>query len=293
MINEDATIPEDAVLKVIEGVEFSGRVNVEDTILLDNVRSAIRRPYPQIKPQGLNFERAALVGGGPSLKTTEHELVDLLKERAALITVNGSYHWCLEHNLIPKTQMVMDARPSNARFVKPYVPHCRYVIASQCAPEVWNAVEGYPDVWIFHCVNEAEGAFKELLDQHYLGNWYGVGGGITVITRAMSLLRAIGCVRFDLFGVDCCFLDGQHHAYAQEENEKDRAFPFKVYPTGHPELEQRFLCAPWHAKQFECFLQMIRVNGHHFQINVHGNGLLASALAMSADLQIATEKGET
>jgi hypothetical protein len=293
MINADETLASEEALKVIEGVEFHGKVNVVDEVLLANVRSAIRRPYPQIRPGQLHYDRAVIVGGGPSLESTKDELLDLLKEGAALVTVNGSYHWCLENNLIPKTQMVMDARPSNARFLKPYLPNCRYVLASQCAPETWDAVEGYQNVWMFHAVNESEGPFKELLDKHYLGNWYGVGGGITVVTRAISLLRATGCVRFDLFGVDCCFLDGKHHAYEQPENERDRAFTFKVSPVGHPELEQKFRCAPWHAKQFECFLQMIRVNGHHYQLNVHGNGLLASALAMSADLQIATEMGDT
>jgi hypothetical protein len=293
VINADEKVADDVSLQVIEGIEFHGQINVADESLLANVRSAIRRNHPQIRPQPPTYERAAIVGGGPSLNSTLSELTDVLKEGAALITVNGSYHWCLEHNLIPKTQIVLDARPSNARFVKPYLPNCRYVLASQCAPELWDAVEGYQNVWIFHAVNEAEGPFKDLLDDYYHGNWYGVGGGITVVTRAISLLRSIGCLRFDLFGVDCCFLDGEHHAYPQEENERDKAYTFKVSPVGHPELEQKFECAPWHAKQFECFLQMIRVNGHHYQLNVHGNGLLASALAMNADLQIATEQGET
>jgi hypothetical protein len=290
MINDSATVPDPDVMKVLEGIEMTGKVNVDDTTLLENVRSAIHRPYPQIRPQGANYDRVVLVGGGPSLADTEDELVQLVKEGAKLVTVNGSYQWCLERNLIPKTQLVMDARASNARFVHPYTPGCRYVLASQCAPETWDAVEGRPDVWMFHAVNEAEGPFKDLLDKHYLGRWFGVGGGITVITRAISLLRTVGFLRFDLFGVDCCFLHGQHHAYEQAENDRDRPLPFRVSPVGHPELERKFNCAPWHAKQFECLLQMIRLNGQHFLINVHGDGLLAYALSTSAELQTQFEQ---
>ena len=273
-------------MKVLEGIELQGRVNVSDEILLDNIRSAIRRPHPQIRPNAPNGDRVVLVGGGPSLEDTEDELVQLVREGAKLVTVNGSYQWCLDRNLHPRTQIVMDARASNARFVDPVVPGCRYVLASQCAPETWDAVEGRSDVWMFHAADRTEGPTKDLLDAHYLGRWCAVGGGVTVVARAIALLRIVGYVRFDLFGVDCCFLGGKHHAYTQPENDRDKPLPFKVSPTGHPELERTFHCAPWHAKQFECFLQMIRHSGDQFMLNVHGDGLLAYALRTSADVSL-------
>jgi 6-hydroxymethylpterin diphosphokinase MptE-like len=303
MINESCVVPEDdKTLDVLEGVSLSGKVNVDDDVLLTNVRSAIRRPYPQIRPGHMNPDRIVLVGGGPSLKDTEDELADLVADGAALVTVNGAYHWCLERHLFPKTQIVMDARTSNARFVEPAVPRCRYVLASQCAPETWDAVEGRPDVWMFHAAGGSDGPLKALLDAHYLGQWFGVGGGVTVVTRAIMLLRAAGYLRFDLFGVDSCFMHGEHHAYAQAENQQDRAFPFVVHPTDRPDLARTFQCAPWHAKQFECFLQMIRVNGSRFILTVHGDGLLAYALSSCADGGIeyhtqatdnASDKGKT
>lgn len=288
MINETAVLEPD-VLKVLDGIELKGAVNVADDLLLDNVRASIRLPYPQIRPQPPNYDRVVLVGGGPSLADTEDELITLVRDGAKLVTVNGAYQWCLERNLFPKTQIVMDARPSNARFLHPAIPHCNYVIASQCAPETWQAVEGRQDVWIFHAAAGSEGPLKDLLDAHYLGNWFGVGGGTTVATRALSLLRTLGYLRFDLFGIDSCFLHGQHHAYEQAENAHDKPLKFKVHPPGRPDLERVFDCAPWHVKQFEDVLQMIRVNGQHFLLNIHGNGLLAYALASSAELEWTTE----
>ena len=44
----------------------------------------------------------------------------------------------------------------------------------------------------------------------------------------------------DLFGVDSCTKNGQHHAYAQPENDADRVVPFRVSPTDHPELGRIF-----------------------------------------------------
>jgi hypothetical protein len=49
------------------------------------------------------------------------------------------------------------------------------------------------------------------------------------------------------------------------------------------------MCAPWHAKQLECFLQSIRLNGHQFLLNVHGDGLLAFALSSSAGVEWSTD----
>lgn len=290
MINEANTVS-DGVLKVIDGVEMSGKVNVDDEQLLANIRSAVRRPHPQVKPQGANYDRIALVGGGPSLKDTEGELVELIKQGAKLVTMNGAYQWCIERNLFPKSQIVMDARPSNARFLNPEIPGCRYVLASQCAPETWDAVEGRSDVWMFHAASGVTGDLKDFLDAHYLGQWFGVGGGVTVATRAIGLLRTLGYMRFDLFGVDSCWMDGAHHAFDQVENQHDKVYKFLAAPSDDLTLGREFYCSPWHVKQFEDFLQLIRVNGQHFLLNVHGDGLLAYALRVNAELQLCvTEK---
>jgi Protein of unknown function DUF115 len=288
MLNASDIVP-DSDLKVLNGVELKGGVNVSDDIILKNIESAIRRQVPQIRTQPPNRDRVVLVGGGPSLNYTEQELVQLIQEGAKLVTVNGAYHWCLERNLFPKTQIVMDARASNSRFVEPEVPNCNYVLASQCAPETWDKVINRSSVWIFHAVGDSEGEAAKLLDKFYMGQWFGVGGGTTVVSRAISLLRMTGYMRFDLFGVDCCFLDKNHHAYPQPENVNDQAFPFVVYPEGHSELARTFMCAPWHAKQFEDFLQLIKINGQHFMLNVHGDGLLAYTLEMNANIVVESE----
>ncbi len=283
MLNEGCHVAED--VKVLEGIELVGRVNVDDDGLIANITSAIRRGLPQIKPHPPKPDRVCLVGGGPSLESTLPELRELIFEGAKLVTVNGAYRWCIEHNLQPRTQIVMDARAHNARFLTPYVPECRYVLASQCHPAIFDAVQDYPDVWLFHAASGTDGDLKALLDAFYRKQWFGVGGGTTVITRALSLLRTLGYLRFDFFGVDSCWLDGRNHAYEQPENARDRRMPFKIHPSGEPEKAHIFWCAPWHVKQLEDFVQMIRVNAEHFKINVHGNGLLAYALQASANME--------
>jgi len=119
----------------------NGRMNTDESTVLANIASSIRRGHPQWRGGPLRPDRICLVGSGPSLKDTEAELRQAVWEGAVLVTLNGAYHWCIERGLRPQTQNVMDARTSNARFLEPAVPKCNYVLASQCDPAVWDAVE--------------------------------------------------------------------------------------------------------------------------------------------------------
>lgn len=281
----------DTVLKVIDGLEFvDQRLNTPEETMLAQVQASIRRGHPQVWPSGLKPDRIALVGGGPSLDSTLPELVDLIRQGAKLVTVNGSYRWCVENNLQPSAQVVLDARAGSARFVEPEIPKCRYYLASQTQPSVWDAVDGREHVGIWHAVApESDSDIGKTLTEYYAGAWHGVAGGTTVITRAIGLLRMIGYLRFDLFGVDSCFFGETHHAYAQVENEQDRKFRVTVHPTGHPEQGRDFWCAPWHLKQAEDFAQIVRVLGDKFLLNVHGDGLIAYMLKSSADVVLTQE----
>lgn len=283
---ETVDTADEAILHVIDGIEFKGHINTPDDQLLANVQHSIRLGHPQVCVQPPKTDRVVLVGGGPSLDETLPELRDLYFAGAKVATVNGSYRWCIERNIRPSAQIVLDARAENARFVDPPVPGCAYLLASQCAPETWAAVQDRPNVRIWHAVNEGNTAVAPVLQQFYKGRWTATPGGTTVIMRAITVLRQLGYMRFDLFGVDSCFMDGKGHAYAQPENDSDKAHPFKVYPSGHPELAREFLCAPWHAKQIECFLQLIRLHGEQFLLNVHGDGVLAHVLKVCAQAEV-------
>jgi hypothetical protein len=279
----DPPISQEVTNRVFEGVTLSGQVNVEDAGILENVQFAIRQQHPQIWPQQPRPERVCLVGGGPSLADTEQELVNLVYEGAQLVTCNGAYQWCLDRHLKPNGQVVVDARAHNARFVNPPVPGCRYYVASQAHPETWRAVAGREWVAIFHSASGDNDVLKPVLDEFYHGAWVGVTGGSTVILRAIGLLRILGYLRFDLFGVDSCWLGAESHAYAQPENAKDQRIRVKAFPPGGGEGRE-FVVSPWHLAQAEDFIRFIRVQGNQFLLNVHGRGLLRYMLESSAEV---------
>jgi hypothetical protein len=197
------------------------------------------------------------------------------------VTVNGSYQWCIDHNIRPSYQVVMDARPTNARFLTPEVPGCKYWLASQCHPDTFAMVKDYEFVRIFH-VSNPDCMEKPLLDEYYHGHWYGVMGGTTVASRAIGLMRMLGFLRFDLFGIDSCWMDGAHHAFDQPENTRDKPLRVAVKCADNKDDGRVFVVSPWHLKQAEDFLEFIRSAGHAFQLHVHGDGMLAYMLQRAA-----------
>jgi hypothetical protein len=283
--------PPEAALQVLETTNFSlksGHVNVSDETILSHVRHSIRLGHPQVRMQQLQLDRIALVGSGPSLAQTEPELVALLRDPSVkLVTMNGAYQWALAHNLRPSAQIILDARATNARFLDPAIPACRYLLASQCHPDTFAAAAGR-DVWIFHAAGP-DSALKDLLDTFYLKKWHGVVGGTTVFTRALALLRMLGFLRFDVFGVDSCWMGEEHHALPQPENETDKRYTVEV-TAAEATIGRRFVCSPWHMKQAEDFLQFVRVNGSQFLLHLHGDGLLAYMLEAGAETLTATQE---
>ena len=277
-------VESDPRLKVFTGLSLGpGTTNLTAEEFQTNIRAAIKRQHPQLRRQGIQPDRVCLLGGGPSLNDTVPELLALLRDGAKLATCNGAYHWALDHHLSPSTQIMIDGRACNARFVDPPLPRCQYLISSTCHPDVWDKLETREHVWMFHPVSKADPA-AALLDEYYRGRWETVPGGSTVVSRALWALRIAGFLRFDLFGVDLCYLHDQHHAYPQPENDGDRTWKVTVGPTGHPELARDFITTGWMLKSLEDWLRMIRLQSDHWLINVHGDGLLAYTLKVNADL---------
>jgi len=256
----------------------NGKMNTDDDQLLKNIAASIRRGHTQWRAGPVRPERICLVGSGPSLADTEQELRQAIWDGAILVTLNGAYHWCIEHGLKPQTQIVMDARPSNARFLMPTVPKCNYLLASQCDPKTWDAVEDREHVWIFHAVVKQEGVASDVLDTFYAGQWIGIGGGTTVVTRAINLLRIAGYVRYELFGIDCCWQGDVHHAMPQPENVNDRWALVSAGVRDKPETMREFRVSPWQLKQAEDLLTIMKVNGKHFILSSHGNGMFTYLL---------------
>lgn len=280
------------------GEEFSktGTLNVTEETIRANVAKNIAAGWQMATPKLVNDQEAILIAGGPSLN--DPGILDKIKalrdQGAGTITMNGAYTWAIEHGVIPGAQIVCDARPFNKRFVEPILSETKYLMASQCDP---STLEGLPPerTWVWHTSAEN---IRDILDQH-LQPWFGVPGGCTVLMRAIPLLHMLGFRRFHLFGADSCLrlpegsvvAQGEtgslvtHHAYTQPENDGQYIMPVNVGG-------KIFYCHPWMANQAQDFLQLIRVAGEDFELEVYGEGLLSWIISHAASIDLARELAE-
>ncbi len=264
-------------------IELKGGCNTTDEQILANVATNIRRRLPQVQPYEPNDATAIIVCGGASLKTTEQELRDAYWAGGKIVAVNGAYNWCIEKNYKPSAAIVLDARESNARFIETPVTGCRYLLAAQCHPATFAQCDGR-ETFIWHACSAGDDEV-ELLKKYYFERFHPITLGTTAGVRAISLMRMLGFTKFEVFGLDSCWLDGEHHAYDQPENKRDQRMPVWLKPEGRDDKALRFECAPWHMKQAEDFQNLIKERGNLFQLNVHGPGLIASILRTGASIQ--------
>lgn len=248
-----------------------GTLNVSEAQIVENVRKNLEAGWSEVSPHPTNSVEVMILGGGPSL----NGFVDDIKAKRAagvkLITLNGSYNWAIEHGLTPSAQIMVDARPFNARFTTPVVPDCKYLLASQCDPSVFD---GLPRdrtlVWhtTMSIIREVVNEKREL--------WFGVPGGSTVMLRAIPLLRMLGFKYFHLYGFDSCVME-EHHAYAQPENDTEVVIDTIVGG-------RVFKCHAWQIAQAQEFMDLVKFLGEEIELEVYGDGLISHILRTGAEI---------
>lgn len=265
------------------------RVNTTDDQLCENIRTNIAKQFPQFSPldplgngYSENPRHLVLVGSGWSLKEPDvyEELRQQHFEQACIVALNGSAKWLLERNIRPSAHVILDARPENIEFITDPIPGCKYFLCSQVHPSLFDKVADR-DVTIFHALTDNATKERDILDDYYgKHHWFRIPACGNVGVTSMLLFRFLGYKFQHLFGYDSCYKsDGEHHAFPQSLNDKECVAEFKVGTEGRV-----FKCSPWQAAQARNFLDVIQLNGALFELNIHGDGLLAYLIRVAAKM---------
>lgn len=253
------------------------KLNVSRETIIENIRHNIQRQVPQHRPHVEQPQHIAIVGGGWSLNDTLRELRDLYFAGVKLVALNGAAKWLVERNLKPSMHVILDAREVNAGFVSD-IPGCKYFLASQTHPSVFDACEG-KDAYIFHAMADGSDRERALLDEHYAGRWHATPSAGTVGVVSILLCRELGFRFQHLFGIDSCYSPGMaHHAYPQAVNDAEGTALFRC-------AGRDFTCSAAQASQAGNFIDLIRANKDSIQLAIHGDGLLAHILKTGAELK--------
>jgi len=256
-------------------IASTGKLNTLPDELMQNMLANIHAGWDQVTPHETNDMEAMILCGGPSLSQFEDDIRAKREAGMPIITMNGTYNWCLERGLKPSAQIVVDGREFNKRFVSPQVDSCRYLIASQCNPAV---LDGLPKdrTLLWHSGIDKE--VEKLLDEEYPNGWFPIPGGSTVMLRTIPLLRVLGWKKFHIYGFDSCLSEGKHHSYVQTENDND-------LPIGACVGDRTFQCHGWMVAQAQEFIDLVTFLGDEVELEVYGDGMIAHILKTGAELE--------
>jgi hypothetical protein len=91
----------------------------------------------------------------------------------------------------------------------------------------------------------------------------------------------LGFHKFEIYGFDSCIL-GHHHAYDQEENDGEEVIDVVV--SG-----KEFRCTAAHYHQAKEFVDMTSKTGEHYDLVVHGDGLISHIINNPDSLKLKEE----
>lgn len=176
--------------------------------LISNIASALKRPLPELIPQEPHDRRMVIVATAPSVEryTIERQPGDMI------CCVNGAHDWLLARGVVPDICVLLDSTHELADVVHP-VKGVRYVVASQCHPDVFDALSGFHVIrWHALVPPETLGGRElvDVLEEHAPpgdGNYWMIPGGGTAAIRCLSLGQFSGYRKFLVYGLDSSFAD--------------------------------------------------------------------------------------
>jgi len=259
------------------GIKLHCLLNTDEDKIRENIKANLDRGHPQIWPHKEQETQCVLCAGGPTLREHIEDIKEHQAQGGKVIALANVAHLLIENNIRPNAQVLLDAKPRNAKFILPGVETTLF-IASQCDPTVFEAAEQTGNkIYIWHGVNNDQ-EFEVI---HERGEpWIPVQAGTTITVRAIRLFNILGYKNFHIYGFDSCYKDGVHHSYEQPDADKHKRFKL--------EFEGKvFTVSPWMIAQFMEFAKFVKAFGMNLNLNIHGDGLISHLIKCGGKSSVA------
>ena len=242
----------------MSSAKFAENLNNDRFTMLDQFSINIKRNLPIFKGLPEHDRTMIIVGGSPSLQDTYKNITE-----GDIYALNGTHDWLIKKGIIPDYHVMLDSRVENFEFVKNPNFDVKYLINAFCHPVVFEILnEHNVTMWL----SDMDGV-HELVT--HLENPLLVGGGSTVGLKTLYLGYLAGYRKFELHGMDSCYINDKNHAYEQPLNDGEATS--MIMAAG-----REFKCAHWMAKQAVDFQKQARMLLNlNCSIKVHGDGLLS------------------
>jgi hypothetical protein len=238
-------------------LQLEMQVNASDRTLLSNLTHTASLGLPDLAQRPEHERVLAIVGSGPSLRETH----GLIPPDCDVMALNGAYRFLCDRGRVATYFAMLDARACNTNFLEDPRQETAFLMASQCAPEVFRQLAEMRTE-VFHlCTPTTRKVFPE--QPLYLG------GGGTIGLTAIALAIALGYRTVMLYGFDSSFAGDSKHAAFQPQNEGMNEIDVWVqdrqYRTTHAMAAQ--------SMDFFPFYTAIRRQFPKFAIHLVGSGL--------------------
>lgn len=272
-------------MRKIDGVSVSTAASTEQ--IIGNILDARKRCLTPIYDctdwrEGMPI---AIVGGGPSLL----EQLDELRKFKYVMACGSVHDYLIEANIIPTWTVVCDPDPIMINYLRKIQYGCKYLIASQCAPELFDYFDvekGRIFVW------NAAGDNFDAANFGSRERTILTGGGCTVGTRAMALAMQFGYWEHHLFGFDTCVKsESEHHAYPFDNPEVEtlgELIDIQIDNLDGPS----FKVAGYMLGQYYDFKNILAQNAAKLRVFIHGDGLLAHHMELAKQKALEYQNGD-
>lgn len=267
----------------VEPVEFVLRKNVTNEQIYTNIRANAGRVLPN-----LDFKRICICASGPSLADRVEDIRARQKAGWHVAAMNGSHNFLIEHGIAPDLMFMVDARPVNLPFLRLANDQTTYIIASQCHPEVFEALAGRKVMlWqMFHDEGGLKALAETMLDQSVARFM----GALNVGQSCLVPIWAMGYKTWHLFGFDGSMRGDAKHAFEQPQNDGEvvQEFFWPMTPAGEAieGVTKRYLATPTMAHGAQMFPERVSFFRRlGVEIELFGEGLIQDMVATLSSQQ--------
>lgn len=250
---------------VLYELDICVAVNTPDKKLKNNIQSALARDLPTLSMRPVKDKKLAICASGPSLYRTWCGI----SEDTDVMALNGAYKFLLANGRTPNYFAMLDARACNTNFLETPYKETEFLLALQCAPEVFDALAEF---------NTTTYALYTPLCRRLTRKIPGlmnIGAAGTIGLSALSLAAVLGYRTVELHGYDSSFENEERRVVAQPQN--DGEITMDIYVE-----DRRYRTTPAMAQQvkdFRGYLAAVTEAVPDFTVDLMSGGLLRDYLA--------------
>lgn len=202
------------------------RNTVPEESIRENIKACQAAIIPWLRPARAHDRTALIIGGAPSMSALRPVLEDRLRQgdNPLILCVKSSHDLLLSWGITPTMCSLLDPRGHAKDYIERVNPDVVYLVASMVHPSLVHHLAGQrANMRLYHA---AVGAQEHSVA---LGGLL-VGGGTTSAMRGVKCLREMGFRRFEFFGLDSSYGEGDYGGAAHTKRQRDDHLWIKPTP---------------------------------------------------------------